>query len=691
MTSGFQSIAVKQRLVVMCMFCVIAFVAMAQNDSLTHVAVDDIIVVSETVPKRTMGLRLSSIGETHWGIESMLAMPSLTGVADPMAQLQSLPGIQTTNELNGGIYVQGFDNAHNYITVEGVPVYGAQHLLGFFSVFNTLHFSEMSFGYSTSPTRAGRLGAHIGMVTSDSIGRNRSSGQFTLSPLETMATISCPVGTHSALSVSGRLSNVNLLYDRIINRPDEKGTHLGYSFGDLNATWLFQPDSRNRWKAFAYWGQDAFRWKHASTDTKGNLDWGNWLAGAIWHHRCETGSLTSELFTTSLVCHSDLGATNISANIQSLMATWGIRTTYNRWTQTGRLEYGVEYLAHRNIPLTVTLIDADDTSDASAITSFAHEASLFARLERVLSPSALLRIGGRASCFHSTRDYLRFDPQLLFQYDGRNGDRWHCSIGSFSQYLTQVSVSSASLPMNGWFLADKTHRPQHAWKAEVGWERETEGREYFLSANLFFGILRNQWEFEGNVMSAVFDTFRLDEYLRPCDGRAWGTSLMIQKRKGIVTGWLATTLLRSLRYTSQDGSLLTYPATQERPVEVNAVTSCHFSDRLCLTANILWAMGTPYTRVEKAFILQENLFLEMGHINGSRYPATHRFDLGLTYSFPERGRIRQQVAFSIYNATWARNPLMYQYDYSLEDKTLSLKPFCLFTTCVPAIAYSLRF
>ena len=54
-------------------------------------------------------------------------MPQILGNADPMHYAQMLPGVQTNNEYQGGIHVQGCDNEHNQITIGGVPVYNAVH------------------------------------------------------------------------------------------------------------------------------------------------------------------------------------------------------------------------------------------------------------------------------------------------------------------------------------------------------------------------------------------------------------------------------------------------------------------------------------------------------------------------------------------------------------------------------------
>ena len=68
-----------------------------------------------------------------WNMRMMNDMPKILGNADPMHYAQMLPGVQTNNEYNGGIHVQGSENEHNELSIAGVPLYNVNHLLGFFS------------------------------------------------------------------------------------------------------------------------------------------------------------------------------------------------------------------------------------------------------------------------------------------------------------------------------------------------------------------------------------------------------------------------------------------------------------------------------------------------------------------------------------------------------------------------------
>jgi len=68
-------------------------------------------------------------------IEKLAKVPMLLGEADVLKVIQLLPGVQSGTEGFSGIYVRGGGPDQNLFLLDGVPVYNANHLFGFFSVF----------------------------------------------------------------------------------------------------------------------------------------------------------------------------------------------------------------------------------------------------------------------------------------------------------------------------------------------------------------------------------------------------------------------------------------------------------------------------------------------------------------------------------------------------------------------------
>ena len=128
-------------LFVLCLF--VTDRAQAQDDTRVY-AIDTLVVSAK---RTTSYLKGNANQEIQWDMNMMHHLPKILGNADPMHYTQLLPGVQTNSEYNSGLYVQGCDNSHNLVAIEGVPIYNASHLLvyGFFT-FGTACFPFQPFG-----------------------------------------------------------------------------------------------------------------------------------------------------------------------------------------------------------------------------------------------------------------------------------------------------------------------------------------------------------------------------------------------------------------------------------------------------------------------------------------------------------------------------------------------------------------
>ena len=77
------------------------------------------------------------------------------GEVDLLRVLQLLPGVQSGGEGQSGFYVRGGSPDQNLILLDGVPVYNASHLFGFFSVFNSDAIKDVKLIKGGFPARYG--------------------------------------------------------------------------------------------------------------------------------------------------------------------------------------------------------------------------------------------------------------------------------------------------------------------------------------------------------------------------------------------------------------------------------------------------------------------------------------------------------------------------------------------------------
>lgn len=144
---------------------------------------------------------------------SLQSMVSATGEADVIKYVQTMPGISTGAEGSSAIYVRGGNIGSNLITLDGVPLYGSSHLLGFTSVFSQDAISETRFQVGGFTSEEGNLTAsHIQLFSAkpnfESLQWNASCSNFMLG-----ASVTSPIKKDRlAFTSSVRVSPIGIEY-----------------------------------------------------------------------------------------------------------------------------------------------------------------------------------------------------------------------------------------------------------------------------------------------------------------------------------------------------------------------------------------------------------------------------------------------------------------------------------------------
>ncbi|MBK6525339.1 MAG: TonB-dependent receptor plug domain-containing protein [Crocinitomicaceae bacterium] len=105
---------------------------MSLNIDLTPTGMLDEVVVTGEVKQHES----TDMSTTDLPMSKVKSLPVLLGEVDIIKTAQLLPGISSGSEGSSGIYVRGGGPDQNLILLDGVPIYNANHLFGFFSVFN---------------------------------------------------------------------------------------------------------------------------------------------------------------------------------------------------------------------------------------------------------------------------------------------------------------------------------------------------------------------------------------------------------------------------------------------------------------------------------------------------------------------------------------------------------------------------
>ena len=655
------------------------------SDTLNHYQLQDVEVKGKRLRSHLKALDDASIVD----MSLMDYMPRILGNADPIHYAQLLPGVQTNAEYDAGLHVQGCDNSHNYVSLDGVPIYNATHLLGFFSIFNASHFSEMSLTKSsTSASFPNRLGGSVDMLTptwicgEDSLQANGKHGEIAVGPMSSQGTVKLPIGKRSMLMVSARAAYLNLLYSKWLEMD---GDHVNYDFADYNATYITQLDDANVIKAEAYWGYDNLKIGQADQGMQTKIKWDNTMAALFWYSRHSKWQTEQSVYFTRYANRVRINETSIDVGVRSYIYDLG----YKGRLKFGHWGCGVDVIRHELMPQDIAIGGTINANVAPTKKQRTIEASAYMKYLQPLSQRLALETGLRFTYYYNKDRFASLDPNIKLRWDASQASQFSLNLGIHHQYLYQTGFSSMGLPTEFWLSSSNEFRPQYAYNASLQGNFWLKDREYRLTTELYFKKLEHQIENSGNIFDILYSSYSLEGALMKGKGYNYGANIMLEKRRGKLTGWVSYSFGRAKRRFDGDRYTGWYSASHERIHELNAVATYKIGKRMELGATYVLASGVPFTRIKYAYMVSNNIVSEYGPYNGDRIKPYMRLDLSMNYDFKNSGDKRSGINFSLYNATMYNNILSYR--IKVYKGEVRYATFSFLMPILPSISYYYKF
>lgn len=622
-------------------------------------------------------------GAILWDMGKMDDLPKILGNADPVHYTQMLPGIGTNAEYQSGIHVQGCDNSHNYVSLNGVPIYNVNHLLGFFSIFNASHFSTLNIRKSLyRASTANRLGGGLEMQASEEI-PVKTNGEVVVGLISSQGTVRLPLTNQTALTVSLRGAYLNMLYGSWL-KADE--TQTRYSFSDCNVTLCHHADERNTISVDFYMGGDdgGFSESGYLSDTK--LKWGNLMGAVHWLHKGNGFDIRQSVYTTYYHNKFHLSMQELSYRLPSSIMDVG----YKGNVSLGRWNMGVETFWHNIQP---QYLDTDNTfniSNGDTERQKSMESSAFLEYTLPLRSGLSMTMGARASLYNVDGSaFGSVDPSLSILYDDKT---FMLSASCYlrHQYLFQTGFSSSGLPTEFWVSSGSIHRPQYAYGGAVAASSYLLRRRYRLSAEVFYKRLYHQVEYQGNILDLVNTEYNLDNCLIHGNGSNCGFSVMLNKCSGNLKGWIAYSYTYARRRFAELADNRKYPASHERPHEINSLVTYRLPGHWSFGGTVVFASGTPFTAPLSMELVNGNIVSQYGPFNGNRLKPYFRLDASVNYKWKSRRGNENGINLSLYNVTCRRNDLFYRIKMKV-NKSFAYRPLSFVLPILPSISYFCKF
>jgi hypothetical protein len=413
--------------------------------------------------------------------------------------------------------------------------------------------------------------------------------------------------------------------------------------------------------------------------------WGNtsfalhWLAGG----RGDINSKQS-LYLTSYHNKFGLSMQGMSLELPSAITDIGYRglVAWKRWNM------GAEAIWHHIEPQRVEAVNVPFVYATVPFTD-SYEGSLSADYTLPITSDIKLTGGVRWSIYHLpgyTTSSL--NPNLSFSYETYN-TQLIAGYALRHQYLLQTGFSNMGLPTEFWLSSDDSNKPQYVHEVSLTAAQYLFRHQYRVSVDVFYRKLYNQVEFSGSVLDYFNTKADMTRQLLCGHGENYGFNVMLNKCSGRLTGWVSYSYTQAKRRFESLGTKR-YPASHERPHEVNMVGTYSLNKHWSVGGVFVYASGTPFTAPAYVAMYNQNLLISYGEHNANRLKPYVRLDLSVNYKWRGRWIRENGINFSLYNATSKSNEIFY-FISTDDDGSFAYKATKFQLRILPSVSYFCKF
>ncbi|MBS2210351.1 TonB-dependent receptor [Carboxylicivirga mesophila] len=676
-------------------------------------AIEEVTVVGGAVTHKQTDSQMSK--ETL-SMEAIERLPAFMGEADVMKTLQLMPGVQSGSEASSGLYVRGGGPDQNLMLLDGVPVYNASHLFGFFSVFNTDAVKNVSLYKGGFPARfGGRLssvvdirmkegnekefhgGAQIGLI---------SSRFFAEGPI---------VKDRTAFHVSARRTYIDLIARPFMNQEETNG----YFFYDTNVKVNHKFSDKSRVYLSAYAGRDkaynkyddsySYEGSSSKSEYDSKLFWGNITTALRWNY-----IFNNKLFANTTLTFSDYRF-NVSDHSKSYengikeqdtfyeyrsgIEDWSAKIEFD-WYPAPRhqIKFGSAYIYHTFKPGIEVIKDNSEGSDIEHRTignnnTYGHEMNVYIEDDFELTGRLKANLGLHASAFNVEDTwYTSLEPRASLRYLASDQITLKAAYSKMQQYLHLLSNSTIGLPTDLWLPVTKRVKPQVSHQYAIG---AVYGglKNIDVSLEGFYKEMDNLIEYKEGA-SFIGSSRGWEEQVEIGQGKAYGVELMLKKDVGNTTGWIGYTWSKTERQFDNLNFGEWFPARYDRRHDASIVLSHKINDKIDIGTTWVFGTGNAITlptyeieRIDGGSDYNPTVkYYE--HRNNYRMPNYHRMDVGINFHKQKKRGVRTWN-ISVYNVYNRKNPFFIYTGHNDGGKKV-LKQVSLFPI-LPSITYSYKF
>lgn len=639
----------------------------------------DVVITDSRMEERKIQTQVSVEKITSSQIQQM---PSIGGQADLAQYLQVLPGVNSTGDQGGQLYIRGGSMIQNLCMLDGMVVYNPFHSIGLYSIFETdviLNADVYSGGFGAE--YGGRLSSVMDITTRDG-NKKRHGGKVGLNTFGASLMLEGPLKKESATSkatVSYMLTAKNSYLSKTstILYPYVDGG-LPFDFLDLYGKLSINSGAGSKINFFGFRFDDQVLGYQAVAD----YHWTNYGAGT--NFMLVTGSSS---IIEGTVAYSDYKITlNDESGYEKYSSIGGANAQLNITNFYGKnkLRYGLamemystDYLYYNQFGIKTD--QQENTNNIAAYVTYKHNTDRW-----LLEPGVRYSSLGAGS----------LEPRFAAKFNATDRLRFKTAAGLYSQiFLDARSDNDIVNLFNGFLTGTGTLNKPHSYLGDTVTscvqkaQHLVVGAEYDLTQHLALNAevyYKNFSQLLNSNRNKMFDRnddaykpdgeYAKDEYFLTDyiieQGRAYGLDLSLCYDADRLYCWATY----SLGWVTRTDEVQTYTPHYDRRHNVNLLATYTVGDDREWEFSGRWGFGSgfPFTQTQGIY---ESLNFSGGipsdyrtengsygvyyaEVYGGRLPSYHRLDLSVKRKFSIGKRGLLDLTLSVTNV-YNRNNIFY--------------------------------
>lgn len=667
---------------------------------------------------------VTDVNSTHMGSsfidQKMLTrMPKLLGEADVLRSVSALPGVVNAGEGTSGFFVRGGSADQNLVLMDDAPLFNANHLFGFYSVYNPdilksyeLHRSGISARYG------GRISSILDVSLRDG-NEEKMKYEIGVSPISGKFSMDGPLSDKLTFLVAVRGAFPGYIMKLFPNRNIKNSSGHFY---DGNLKFKYKLNAKNTVSFSGYHSADGFKFPNDTT-----YQWKNTLGTLKWSHMFNnnfTGIATvvksNYVNKVEGIAVGEEFALNSGIDLTQLKLDFGYFGLDKH-----QLDFGADASLYDIQPGELVPYGSSSLNPRQLESDKGYETSVYLNDEMTLTDRLSMSVGLRFSRFakigpsvtyvyaegrpksdvnivdtlsygagNVVQTYAGLEPRASFKYSLTDNTSLKAGYSRTRQYIQLISNTAAITPVDVWKLSNKHIQPQVADQVSLGYFYSDPESWYDFSWEVYYKKLYNQIDYKDGATLLLNPTLESD--LLFGDGEAYGSEWMLKKNQGRLTGWVSLTYSRSFRTivgkteaeTINGGKA--YPSNYDKPINLNVFADYHLWPKWKVTANFTYTTGRPVTAADSWYWYQGQIFANYVGRNQQRMPDYHRLDVSLNREIIKRGKAEYSGSFSIYNLYGRKNAysMLYQHHYGEAPGAYKL---AVIGAPIPSINFNVKF